>query len=242
MNRSISILLIQLIFFLISCEPEPSAPPDNNSNSTFTDSRDGHIYKLRNIGNQVWMAENLAYLPWVDLPSTVSSASPKFYVYGFGGTNTNDAKSSSNYQTYGVLYNWPAAMNGEDSSSTNPSGVQGVCPSGWHLPSNAEWTEMIDFLGTDTAAGGSMKEMGTNHWAYPNAGANNTSGFNALPGGYRNYSGEFLDIGTKSYWWSSKGRPLSGAYVFGNYYNNNDILRWNVDVGYGISIRCVKDD
>jgi len=185
--------------------------------NTFADVRDGHEYKLKKIGDQIWMAENLAYLPWINLPGTISGSSPLLFVYGFDGTNTNDAKSTANYRNYGVLYNWPAAMNGEGPSNTNPSGVQGVCPTDWHIPSSAEWSELFNFLGNDSTSGGLMKESGTDHWAYPNEGATNQSGFTALPGGLRYYMGEFDAMGLKSYWWSSNGREGSGADVVGNY-------------------------
>jgi uncharacterized protein (TIGR02145 family) len=209
---------------------------------TFTDTRDGQGYNLVKIGDQIWMAENLAYLPRVDLPSSVSSSSPRYYVYGYDGTNVSEAKSSSNYITYGVLYNWPAAMNNAGPSNTNPSGIRGVCPADWHLPSTAEWQELFDFLGNESNAGASMKETGTDHWAAPNTGANNQSGFTAFPGGLRYFGGEFDAIGLKSYWWSTQGVQYSGADVFGNYYNDIVIHEWNVDVGYGISVRCVNDD
>lgn len=207
------------------------------TSGTFTDDRDKHDYRWIKIGNQKWMAENLAYLPWVSGP--VGSENINYYVSGYNGTDINAAKGTENYHTYGVLYNMAAALNGQDTSSTNPSGIQGVCPSGWHLPSSAEWTELIDFLGTDTLAGGSMKERGTNHWAFPNTGASNESGFTALPGGYM--SGGFNDILLKSLWWSSKGRPLSGADTYGNYYKSNDVILWNVDSTFGVSVRCVGD-
>jgi uncharacterized protein (TIGR02145 family) len=149
------------------------------------DARDGNAYKTVKIGNQIWLAENLKYLPSVVGPGTGSETTPYYYVYGYDGTNVTDAKATSNYTTYGVLYNWPAAMAGSASSNANPSGVQGVCPAGWHLPSDAEWTELTDYLGGKSVAGGKLKETGTTHWASPNTGATNETGFTALPGGYR---------------------------------------------------------
>ena len=99
---------------------------------SFTDSRDGKVYKTVTIGEQVWMAENLAYLPSVVGPATESYTAPYYYVYGYDGTSVATAKATTNYQTYGVLYNWPAALT--------------ACPSGWHLPSDAEWTQMKNYL------------------------------------------------------------------------------------------------
>jgi uncharacterized protein (TIGR02145 family) len=169
---------------------------EGSSGSTFTDPRDGKVYQTVVIGNQEWMAENLAYLPSVVGPDTGSDTTSYYYVYGYDGTSISAAKATENYATYGVLYNWTAAMNGAESSDANPSGVQGICPDGWHLPSDAEWKQLEMYLGmseTDvnstgwrgTVEGGKLKEAGTTHWADPNAGANNESGFTALPGGYR---------------------------------------------------------
>ncbi len=111
---------------------------DAGWNAVIQDSRDSQIYQYITIGAQVWMTENLAYLPSVFAPATGSNSTAYYYVYGYNGTDVAAAKATSNYTTYGVLYNWPAAMNGSASSTSNPSGVQGICPSGWHLPSDAE--------------------------------------------------------------------------------------------------------
>src|SRR5690554_6870297 len=119
------------------------------TSGTFTDTRDGNVYNWVKIGNQIWMAENLAYLPEVvhsnaEFQTQSSNGQPGYGVYGYDGNDVATAKSQSNYTTYGVLYNWYAAMNGAESSMANPSGVQGVCPDGWHLPSDDEWHELID--------------------------------------------------------------------------------------------------
>lgn len=153
--------------------------------STFTDPRDGNVYKTIQIGNQIWMAENLKYLPSVVGYETGSVTYPYYYVYGYNGTNISDAKATENYATYGVLYNWSAVMGGAMNSNNNPSGVRGVCPEGWHVPSEAEWTELTDFLGGEVVAGGKLKETGTEHWKTPNKGATNETGFTALAGGMR---------------------------------------------------------
>ena len=127
----------------------------------FNDFRDNNIYRTVKISSQCWMAENLAYLPSVSPSSTGSDITPYYYVYDYQGTDVSVAKTSTNYQTYGVLYNWPAVMNGESSSTSVPSGVQGICPSGWHLPSDGEWTVLTNYLGGLSVAGGKMKEAGT---------------------------------------------------------------------------------
>ncbi len=147
----------------------------------FTDERDGNVYEFVTIGNQVWMAENLRYLPEVT-DSTIVLDTPAYYVYGYGGTDVEEAKEHPNYKKFGVLYNWYAAMSGEEPSSSNPSGVKGICPEGWHLPSDAEWFELTDNVGDMSVAGGRLKETGTEYWNAPNTGATNEYDFNGRGG------------------------------------------------------------
>ena len=212
-------------------------------NNGFTDTRDNNHYDVVKIGNQVWMAENLAYLPSVNMVADGSedAAGSYYYVYGYDGTNVTDAKATDNYTTYGVLYNWTAAMDGEASSTTNPSGIQGVCPAGWHLPSDAEWTELTDYLGGTSVAGGKLKETGTTHWTSPNTGATNETGFTALPGGFRNYFGSFLNIGFNGYWWSATEYGATHAWYRTMNYSGSNVDRDLNDKELGFSVRCVRD-
>ena len=216
---------------------------EETTSGTFIDSRDGNEYNWVQIGDQVWMAENLAYLPSVNMVADGSedAAGSYYYVYGYNGTNVADAKATANYNTYGVLYNWPAAMNGAASSTTNPSGVQGVCPDGWHLPSDAEWTELTDYLGGESVAGGKLKETGTTHWASPNYEATNETGFTALPGGYRNFNGYFNLIGNYGYWWSATEYGTYLAWYRYMYYTGSDVDRDSDCKEVGFSVRCVRD-
>ena len=218
---------------------------EETTSGTFIDSRDGNEYNWVQIGDQVWMAENLAYLPSVNMVADGSedAAGSYYYVYGYDGTNVADAKATDNYATYGVLYNWTAAMDGEASSTTNPSGIQGVCPAGWHLPSDAEWTELTDYLGGTSVAGGKLKETGTTHWASPNTGATNETGFTALPGGYRDYvyNGSFLYIGDNGYWWSATEYDSNHAWYRNMDFNFSDVLSHNNNKELGFSVRCVRD-
>lgn len=221
--------LLLLSFFaliLIGCEKEEEIP--NYETDTITDSRDGNIYKTVKIGEQWWMAENLKYLPAVSPPSVESNTDPYYYVYDYQGTSISEAKATANYTTYGVLYNWSAAMNGEESSGSNPSGVQGVCPSGWHLPSVMEWFEL------------SSIQTSTVHWINPNTGATNETGFTAIPGGTLNSDGTFIGIGDKCFWWSSTDGDL--RWGRGPNYQSSD-YHWRdlIQKGDGLSVRCVKD-
>jgi uncharacterized protein (TIGR02145 family) len=135
--------------------------PISSSSTTVTDF-DGNVYNTITIGSQVWMAENLKTTHYSD-----GTAIP--LVTGNSNWDTLTATSKAycwynddviNKATYGALYTWAAAMNGAASVTTNPSGVQGVCPTGWHLPSDAEWTQLTDYLGGTGVAGGKLKESG----------------------------------------------------------------------------------
>ncbi len=247
-KKLISPLLIVGTFLLItiSCK-KGSGDDDVNDNGTFlpegsfVDNRDSNIYKYITIGEQVWMAENLRYLPRVAGSGMGLETTPYIYVYGYNGNSVEEAKATANYQTYGVLYNWLAAMNKETSSETNPSGVQGVCPEGWHLPSNAEWEQLIDFLGGEEIAGGKLKEADTTHWISPNEGATNETGFTALPGGYRGYCGMFKGIRNMGFWWSATAQSSTNAWTFSLLYDYGKIYSNYYTKEDGFSVRCVKD-
>lgn len=208
---------------------------------SFTDNRDGKVYQTVTIGTLVWMAENLAYLPGVVGPGTGSQTTPYYYVFGYIGTNVSEAKATPNYDTYGVLYNWPAAMAGSASSTANPSGVQGVCPTGWHLPGDAEWTQLTDYLGGTSVAGGKLKEAGTMHWISPNTGATNETGFTALPGYDRGNDGKFDSIGYVGLWWSATEFDANHAYSRSMTYSGSSVSRNGNSKEVGFSVRCVRD-
>jgi len=208
--------------------------------NTLTDSRDGNNYRVVKIGEQVWMAENLRYLPYVSGPGSGSGTKPYYYVYGYDGTNVHEAKTNANYDTYGVLYNWPAAMNEANCSTASPSCVQGVCPTGWHLPSDAEWTQLTDYLGI-SVAGGKLKETGTTLWDSPNTGASNETGFAALPGGYRSTDGSFVSMGEDSDFWSASDYKRKYAWFRNIHFEDDDVGRNNFRKDTGFSVRCVKD-
>ncbi len=209
--------------------------------NTFTDSRDGNVYRTITIGSQVWMAENLRYLPSVSGPAAGSKTTPYYYVYGYNGTDVNAAKATANYAIYGVLYNWAAAMAGSTSSSANPSGVQGVSPPGWHLPSDAEWTQLNDYLGGTSIAGGKLKEAGIIHWTTPNTGASNITGFTALPGGLRDWVEVFDKLTNSGYWWCSTDRDSNIARYRSMYFDGEGLIRSEGSKQQGYSVRCVKD-
>lgn len=213
----------------------------SKAQNSFTDSRDGNVYNYVTIGTQIWMAENLKYLPDVVGPNTFSNTIPYYYVYGYNGTDVVEAKASANYSTYGVLYNWSAAMSGAASSDLNPSGVQGICPDGWHLPSDFEWLYLAFYLVGDSVAGGKLKEAGTLHWDSPNTNATNETGFTALPGGFCDNVGSFYDIRRNSIWWSSTEFNSTRAIYRNILYSYADLFKYNVNKDRGHSVRCVKN-
>ena len=207
-----------------------SAPVSCGCLASFTDARDGEIYCKVTIGNQTWMAENLRY----DVPGV------------FGASDTINPASPSN--TYGRLYDWATLMNGATSSSSNPSGVQGICPSGWHLPSDAEWNELEMALGmpaADTANTGYRGAHGTGiksttGWNIGGGNGTNTSGFNAFPAGFYN-SGNFYNQSLGAYFWSSTEIFGSTAWIRYPYVGYTGVNRSNRNKTYGYSCRCVKD-
>jgi uncharacterized protein (TIGR02145 family) len=206
---------------------------------TIVDSRDGHVYKYVTIGTQIWMAENLAYLPSASPSSSGSDTSPFYYVYGYEGTSVSEAKGKPNYTTYGVLYNWEAAKT--------------ACPSGWHLPSDEEWKILEKNLGMSESdantndlrnsgmVGSKLKESGTMHWISPNTGATNTSYFTALPGGTQISVGGFYYLGYGAYFWSSSEGGSSNAWYRYLFYAIDGVFRNNSSRRYGFSVRCLKD-
>ncbi len=217
--------------------------PQGQSGNTFVDDRDGNVYRFVTIGDQTWMADNLRYLPFVT-DSTEILDTPAYYVYGYGGTDVSAAQAHPNYAKYGVLYNWYAAMNGEEPSTSNPSGVRGICPTGWHLPSSAEWIELIDVIGDASIVGGKLKETGTEYWYAPNEGATNEYGFNARGGGlHARATGKFLDYKTIGYFWTTTPHEVltNSIYTAFVWYDKASILQQNYDKPYGFSVRCVRD-
>jgi uncharacterized protein (TIGR02145 family) len=209
---------------------------DWNNDTTFTDTRDGQEYKQTKIGDQCWMAENLNY--------NQSS-------YGNDWCYDNN---SSNCDTYGRLYDWAAVMQGASSSNSNPSGVQGVCPDGWHVPSDEEWKELEMQLGMSQSEADTLGDRGTNEgsklasiaslWDSGDLTNNSefgASGFTALPGGRRHIDGYFTDFGTNGRWWSSSEYSSTDAWDRGLSSYFADIYRSYYDKGSGYSVRCVKD-
>ncbi|MCK9638727.1 MAG: fibrobacter succinogenes major paralogous domain-containing protein [Prolixibacteraceae bacterium] len=191
---------------------------------------DNNYYHLVTIGSQVWMTENLKTTRFRD--STLiplvedNSAWANMILPGYCWYDNNQADNGS---TYGAIYNWSTVSTGK------------LCPSGWHVPSDAEWIILSDHLGGESQAGGKLKEVSTVHWKVPNAGATNETSFTALPGGYRTNSGEFGNIGSYGNWWSNSAVNSTVAYYRYLYYGNGSMTKSYISQKYGLSVRCLKN-
>ena len=179
-------------------------------------------YSTVQIGDQCWFAENLrttTYLNGEAIPQNLSDGD-------WSSTTSGAMAFYSNGPAYGGLYNWYAVDD-----------ARGICPSGWHVPTDGEWTVMTDELGGESIAGGQMK---TTYGWYNGSNGTNSSGFSGLSGGARDYSGYFFFAGFNGYWWSSS--PLgSSAWSRNLYFDNENVYRNDFNLRYGFSVRCVRD-
>lgn len=274
--KKIFVLLCAAALFAVACDKEEPAPaqenPTNPSDTTQTDTTqtdtisiypptadviynavtdyDGNSYDAVRIGNQVWMASNLRtthYANGEDIPEGETASETATYRY----TPSTDVAS------YGYLYNWPAVMHGANSSSANPSRVQGVCPNGWHVPSDAEWSQLTDYCSSQTeyvcSGNGDniAKALAADHdWIDWNnsAGecevgndlsANNITGFSALPAGY--YRGGYNSFTYSANFWSATVASSSNAYSRYLIYCYTGVYRGSHYKASGFSVRCVRD-
>jgi len=192
---------------------------------------DGNGYDTVHIGNQVWFRENLRTTRYNDgslIPLVTANSAWTALSTGARCWYNNDSVAYGG--TYGALYNWYAVNEGN------------ICPAGWHVPSDAEWSVLISYLGGENMAGGAMKEAGTTHWNSPNTGATNSSGFTALPAGNRNGSlGGYSGNGSFAHYWSSTPNLATSAWMRWLYYYDNYAGRGQSDRRSGHGIRCIKD-
>jgi uncharacterized protein (TIGR02145 family) len=215
-----------LINYLYKGGAAPNCGPEIG---TVTDI-DGNIYHTIKIGEQWWMVENLKvthYRNGDPIPNVTNGVTWAGLTTGAYCEYNNDI---NNVATYGRLYNWYAVNDGRN-----------IAPSGWHVPSDAEYQALVDYLGGNEVAGGKMKETGTTHWQSPNTGATNESGFTGLPGGYRSYNGSYHNIVIHGYFWSSTELSFSAAWYRNLGYDMSGISRYDGNKPYGFSVRCVRD-
>ncbi len=191
---------------------------------------DDNVYKTVQIGNQVWMAENLRVSRYRNGDLIQNIQNNQEWANLKTGACCNYDNNPVYDAKYGKLYNWFAVDD-----------ERGLAPEGWHISTDAEWTTLTTFLGGETVAGGKLKETSIGNWSSPNTGATNTSGFTALPGGSRDYDGAFSLVGSFGYWWSSTENVTDRAWYR---YVDSDRSRvgrsYNLEQG-GLSVRCVRD-
>jgi uncharacterized protein (TIGR02145 family) len=210
---------------------------------------DGKSYAIVKVGTQTWMAENLAYLPAVSHVAKGSDSLKHYYVYDYDDSLVGPAKNTGNYKIYGVLYNWPAAMNTEGKASPGSGRSQAVCPTGWHMPDDSEWKELETALGmsqydADTiylrSSGDVGKKLKSSLGWINDGNGSNFSGFTTLPGGYRNTHGDFRSIDNYAlYWTASLSDTL--AYYRSLSFNDYGVYRIPTLKSHGLSVRCVRD-
>lgn len=232
-------ILFLILPFIFNQEKEQEL---YSNTGTVTDI-DGNVYQTVNIGDQRWMAENLRttryrngdVIPFGlsdnEWENTTSGAYAIYPHTNVDGINTDEEMVNA----YGKLYNWYAV---DDS--------RGLCPEGWHVPTDAEWTTLTHYLGGSSVAGGKMKSTRTEpdphpRWDEPNIDATNESGFSALPGGNRGSYGSYTTIGDFGYWWSSTEYRTTLAWFRYLYYYDGDVDRDSFNKQNGFSVRCLKD-
>jgi len=193
---------------------------------------DGNIYQTTEIGDQIWIAENLKTTKYNDgTPITLITNNDTWYeltteAYCYYGNDESSYKDE-----YGALYNGYAVISNK------------LCPIGWHVPSYEEWQVLMNYLGGTSIAGGKLKEIGTTHWSDPNTGATNEYNFTSLPGGFRQVSwqanngfGKFGGIRSDGFWWSS-----GGLWFIWMLNNHSEVRVDGNSKGNGFSVRCLKD-
>jgi len=222
MKYTFKLLFILELALLINCGCK------KETETKITDA-DGNLYTSVKIGDQEWLVENLRTTRLTDgtvlqnvtgKTEWANLVTPAFCLYNNDDDNKND---------YGALYNYAAVASGK------------LCPKGWHVPSDEEWTALTDFLGGESNAGDKMKETGTSHWNNTSVNVTNSSGITALPGGYRDYQGEFDRLGDIAYWWTSTENSSSEAWYRSIFQNDDEVYFSWVNKNFGYSVRCLRD-
>ena len=266
-------------FLLVSCNSNNDTSAQNalaNNNDEVVSTKaetpstpvtvtdyDGNVYKTVQIGNQLWMAENLKTTHFDNGESITHLAKTSDYTAWFKAYWEYPSEQT-NGNTYGLLYNWKAVMHNASSSNRNPSGVQGICPNGWHVPSSAEWKQLGDYVSSQNEylcgknqesyakalAGTTGWECSTNPCSvgYDQL-KNNATQFNALPASlcYADSKNGLLDvigyfpIGRMACFWTTTEKNDQSAYMCGFGSEDSVIVNTEMYITSGLSVRCVKD-
>jgi len=217
--RNSILILISLAFFSFK-----------NQAQTVTDI-DGNIYNTVTIGNQIWMKENLKVTHYNNGDEIPNIEDGTEWVGLSTGAYCNYQNDEDFVDTYGRLYNWFTVGDSRE-----------ICPNGWSVATDAEWTILTSFLGGESIAGGKLKEAGYSHWASPNTGATNETGFTALPGGSRdNEDGLFYKLGMNDVYWTSTESNVEKAWYRYIKHDETYCVKGDYKKGDGFSIRCLKN-
>jgi uncharacterized protein (TIGR02145 family) len=221
---------VYLISYIFGGGPAPDPGCCESDCSPIVMDYDGNTYFTVKIGDQCWMAQNLKvthYRNGEAIPNVTDGATWSGLTSGAYCEYINDI----NYvDVYGRLYNWYAVVDSRN-----------IAPVGWHIPTDAEWQTLVDYLGGSSVAGGEMKEAWATHWQSPNYSATNESGFSALPGGLRYYDGSFNGMFTYAGFWCYTEDGSNGAWYRDLHYHESQVGRFGYDKRSGFSVRCVRD-
>lgn len=239
---------------------------------SMTDSRDGQVYRTVTLDGRTWMAENLAYLPEGEQDADISWTEPRFYIWGDYLLDSEDETerrmAEESLDSYGVFYNWWAAMDG-DSAPSEREHARGICPEGWHIPSETEWNELVSFLSESGYSSDEndplaiAKAMAIDKadtwmvdpseeatpmpsWPAVDPEKNNASGFSGYPIGFRACSGTDIwmhALYSAGWWTSTESSNITGLVLATRMYSTDPYFRTNSDFnpGVGLTVRCLKD-
>jgi uncharacterized protein (TIGR02145 family) len=227
MKSLIAIIRALIFLFLLAAISVSAQKGSFICGTNWTDTRDNQVYKTVMIGTQCWFAQNL------NVGTRISGASNQTNNGTIEKYCYND--NVSNCNTYGGLYQWNEMM---QYKSNLP--IQGICPTGWHLPTDDEWTTLSDKVGGSVSAGFFLKEAGTAHWDSPNS-ADDEYGFTALPGGRYMTNDSYMELGATGYFWTSSLYDLTNS-LCRELSNDNTLMGspYMPEV-LGLSVRCLAD-
>ena len=228
------LILISTIVFGISftgCKKEQNTPKLLNPNLNYgsISDQEGNQYATINIGNIEIMAENLHTTKYSNGDPIPNVQDKDQWINLNSGAWVHYNNDSQYENPYGKLYNWYAVTDSRN-----------VCPSGWHVPTQTEWNELIGYLGGENIAGGKMKSVGTQFWQNQNVDATNESGFTGVPGGIRRYDGYFSKLGEDGEWWSITTDTTYGLIELNSYSGSVGIVTMTGPMK-GLSVRCIKN-
>ncbi|MDA3905059.1 MAG: fibrobacter succinogenes major paralogous domain-containing protein [Bacteroidales bacterium] len=240
---TIPLIVLTTVFIFHSCKQDKPITPDNPLNGRTTaifnpdleygtmNDIEGNIYKTIQIGDQIWMSENLRTTKYRNSDPIITTFENDLWANAVEGLfcNYNNTEDLDTIATYGRLYNWYAVND-----------IRNISPEGWRVPTTNDWLTLINFLGGDSIASNKLKEVGNLHWGDPFE-SNNSSGFTAIPNGFRYLSNEFFGLGYYNSFWTSSEYSDSKAGFLYIYYFSSKVSKGINYKANGYSIRCIKE-